>query len=216
MIQGRENLNRAVDGDIVAMELFPEDLWSAPSDIVLQDDEYDPGDNVLDEEANIINKKSEKLPTGKIVGIIRRKWRQYCGILNPNTIPGSVRHIFIPAEKKIPKVRIETTQAEILKGQRIIVAIDSWPRHSRYPCGHYVRALGPIGDIETENEVVLLEHDIPHSTFSEEVRSCLPELPWEITLEVCLIKILKLLFKFNLAMPIQDLYLLLYYLNFLL
>lgn len=45
----------------------------------------------------------------------------------------SVRHIFIPAERKIPKIRIETRQADRLISQRIIVAIDSWPKHSRYP-----------------------------------------------------------------------------------
>ena len=64
---------------------------------------------------------------------------------------------------------------------RIVVAIDSWPRHSRYPLGHFVRALGPIGDKATENEVLLLEHDIPHSGFSEAVLDCLPSLPWVIT-----------------------------------
>jgi exoribonuclease R len=45
----------------------------------------------------------------------------------------SVRHIFVPAEKKIPKVRIETRQADTLSNQRIVVTIDSWPRNSRYP-----------------------------------------------------------------------------------
>jgi len=44
-----------------------------------------------------------------------------------------VRHIFVPAERKISKVRIETRQADTLSSQRIIVAIDSWPRNSRYP-----------------------------------------------------------------------------------
>lgn len=128
----------------------------------------------------------EKQPTGIIVGIIRRKWRQYCGILQPNLIKGSVRHIFVPAERKIPRVRIETRQSEKLSRQRIIVAIDSWPRHSRYPQGHFVRALGPLGDKDTENEVLLLEHDVQHSKFSEEVLSCLPQLPWIIKPEVSL------------------------------
>lgn len=126
----------------------------------------------------------EKTPTGVIVGIIRRKWRQYCGILQINQVSGSTRHIFVPAERKIPKVRIETRQAEHLKMQRIVVAIDNWPRHSRYPNGHFVRALGPLGDKDTENEVLLLEHDVPHSKWSEEVLSCLPRLPWIITNEV--------------------------------
>ena len=55
---------------------------------------------------------------------------------------GGTRHIFVPAEKKIPKVRIETRQADALKGKRIVVAVDAWPRHSRYPVGHFVRVLG--------------------------------------------------------------------------
>lgn len=96
-----------------------------------------------------------------------------------------MRHLFIPAERKIPKIRIETRQAEILSKQRIIVALDSWPRMSRYPLGHFVRALGNIGDKETENEVLLLEHDVPHSHFSDAVLSFLPKLPWIITEAVC-------------------------------
>jgi len=72
-----------------------------------------------------------------------------------------------------------------LSKQRIIVALDSWPRNSRYPLGHFVRALGNIGDKNTENEVLLLEHDVPHSRFSEAVLSFLPKLPWVITEAVC-------------------------------
>ncbi|PNF38325.1 Exosome complex exonuclease RRP44 [Cryptotermes secundus] len=183
LVQGRVGLNRAVDGDIVAVKLLPEEEWSVPSHMVLQD-EGDDSEDVLEEENAILKSKDErvaKLPTGHIVGIIRRKWRQYCGILQKNPIEGSVRHIFVPAERKVPKVRIETQQADILSSQRIIVTIDSWPRNSRYPLGHFVRALGTIGDKDTENEVLLLEHDVPHSKFSEAVLSCLPKLPWVIT-----------------------------------
>ncbi|XP_014226404.1 exosome complex exonuclease RRP44 [Trichogramma pretiosum] len=184
LIQGREALNRAIDGDTVAIELLPEDQWSAPSDLVLLDEtEEDPGDT-LDEDAvleKITVPEAEKQPTGRIVGIIRRKWRQYCGIIQKNPLKDNTRHLFVPAERKIPKVRIETRQAETLCHQRIIVAIDSWPRNSRYPLGHFVRALGKIGDKDTENEVLLIEHDIPHSRFSDEVLSFLPKLPWVIT-----------------------------------
>ena len=48
-----------------------------------------------------------------------------------------------------------------------------------------MRKLGTIGDKETENEVLLLEHDVPHSKFSETVLSFLPKMPWTITEEVC-------------------------------
>lgn len=135
MIQGRDALNRAVDGDIVAVEILPEEKWTAPSEIILQDDQENP-DDALEDEANFLpqikaTEVAERSPTGRIVGIIRRKWRQYCGILQPNLVQGSTRHIFVPAERKIPKIRIETRQAEQLNMQRIIVAIDQWPRHSR-------------------------------------------------------------------------------------
>lgn len=91
----------------------------------------------------------------------------------------------MPAERKIPKIRIETRQYTVLCKQRIIVAIDSWPRNSRYPLGHFVRALGEIGNKTTENEVILLEHDIPHSRFSDAVLSSLPEISWRVTDVVC-------------------------------
>ena len=43
--------------------------------------------------------------------------------------------------------------------------------------------VGNIGDKATENEVLLLEHDVPHSNFSQDVLACLPKLPWVITPE---------------------------------
>ncbi|XP_058120010.1 exosome complex exonuclease RRP44 [Anopheles ziemanni] len=183
LIQGRLNLNRAVDGDVVAIEMLPEREWKAPSDVVLVDEQNDPGDMIEPDPTFNEKAQAEREPTGRVVGIIKRKWRQYCGILLPSHIPGSTRHIFVPAERKIPRIRIETRQAATLLSQRIIVAIDQWPRHSRYPQGHFVRALGPIGSKETENEVILLEHDVPHARFSEDVLACLPQLPWVITEE---------------------------------
>ncbi|XP_065222316.1 exosome complex exonuclease RRP44 [Planococcus citri] len=181
LVQGHSGLNRAVDGDTVAVELLPKEQWSAPSEIVLDDNATVDNDNELSEIEIKPAELKETTPTGKVVGIIRRKWRQYCGILQESTMPNSVRHIFVPAERKIPKIRIETRQAATLMSQRIIVAIDSWSRYSRYPSGHFVRALGKIGDKATENEVLLLEHDVPHSDFSDKVKSCLPKLPWIIT-----------------------------------
>jgi exosome complex exonuclease DIS3/RRP44 len=44
LLQGHASLNRAVDGDTVAVELLPESMWTAPSGIVLEDQEdQDPG-----------------------------------------------------------------------------------------------------------------------------------------------------------------------------
>ena len=186
-----------MNGDTVAIELLDKKNWGKPSEIVLEDDasKVDSGDTLEDDNADMQSSNANSLlcrddkskiqPTGRVVGIIKRKWRQYCGMLMANPVKGSTKHIFVAAEKLIPKVRIETRQSENLKNKKIIVALDSWPRHSRYPLGHFVRTIGAIGDKPTEIEVVLLEHDIPHSKFSQEVLDCLPtvtpEQPWTIT-----------------------------------
>ncbi|XP_018332640.1 exosome complex exonuclease RRP44 [Agrilus planipennis] len=191
LVQGRSGQNRAIDGDLVAVEIFKEQDWIAPSEIILEDEsrvdtaveEVLLKENELKEYSTGKKKKEKAKPTGCVVGIIRRKWRPFCGILQQDAPEGALYHLFVPADKKFPKIRIETRQAEFLKTQKIVVVIDDWPRYSRYPAGHFVRALGKIGDQATENEVVLLEHDVPHSKFSEEVLSCLPKLPWIITEE---------------------------------
>jgi len=71
---------------------LPNDQWSIPSEIVLQDEENADSDDVPEDEKILakqnISKIKKKVPTGKIVGIIRRKWRQYCGILQPSAIKG--------------------------------------------------------------------------------------------------------------------------------
>ncbi|KAF5292908.1 hypothetical protein FQR65_LT11160 [Abscondita terminalis] len=187
IVQGRSGQNRAVDGDVVAVKIFNKGDWISPSELVLEDEgAVESGVEEVIKKENELKSSDSKhrediKPTGSVAGIIRRKWRQYCGILQQDGDESSIHHLFIPSDRKVPKIRIETRQGAFLKTQKIIVSIDSWPRHSRYPNGHFVRALGKIGDQETENEVSLLEHDVPHSQFSEEVLKCLPKMPWIIT-----------------------------------
>ena len=185
--KGRHNLNRAVHGDNIAIEMLPEADWTAPSDVVL-DVTMQPGADISQQpEAKKMkeNKIVGAVPSGKVVGIIKRNWRPYCGMLmtSDHQRNKTSRHLFTANEKSIPRIHIETKQADKLAGQRIIVAIDSWPRHSKYPHGHFVRALGPIGDKNTENEVILLEHDIAHDPFSKAVLACLPPADWSIPVE---------------------------------
>lgn len=135
-MQGREGLNRAVDGDIVAVELFKKEEWTSPTELLLEDEGQveEIIDDLIEKEKEIKmahKKKDEIKPTGKVVGVIRRKWKQYCGILEGST--EGVYQLFVPSNRSIPKVRIETRQAEFLKTQKIIVTIDSWPQSSRYP-----------------------------------------------------------------------------------
>ncbi|XP_008427489.1 exosome complex exonuclease RRP44 [Poecilia reticulata] len=187
LIQGLQNLNRAVHQDVVAVQLLPKNQWVAPSSVVLQDDGAAKDDNVdEDEEEKVLTgplTETARRATGKVVGIIKRNWRPFCGMLNVSQIKESTRHLFTPADRRIPRIRIETRQASTLAGQRIMVAIDGWPKDSRYPNGHFVRSLGGAGEKDTEEEVLLLEHDVPHQAFSQAVLNFLPKMPWSITPE---------------------------------
>ncbi|KAL7983928.1 hypothetical protein Chor_000804 [Crotalus horridus] len=156
--------------DIVAVELLSKDAWAAPSSVVLLDDETKNEEEDIEKEEEGVETPSKFLrlpsakstqpallraaenpgskrrpktsvnaamlrPTGRVVGIIKRNWRPYCGMLSK----------------------------------------------SRIKEGHFVKNLGAAGDKETETEVLLLEHDVPHQPFSQEVLSFLPQMPWSIT-----------------------------------
>ncbi|DAZ98034.1 TPA: hypothetical protein N0F65_004524 [Lagenidium giganteum] len=211
LIQGREHINRAMDGDVVAIQLLAKDHWKKPSDSFAangKDDDAAADDASaekeeedgrtepaglaeptvsLDEAALVQSDAALQVkPTGRVVGIIQRNWRKYCGSLEPPRSATAVQSssgscLFVPIDRKIPKIRIHTRQQETLMDKRILVAIDSWPADSKYPVGHYVRTLGVIGDKETETSVLLIEHDIPCDQFSDEVMKCLPPEDWKIT-----------------------------------
>ena len=183
LIQGRECINRAIDSDTVVIEILPEDQWLSSSDVVIAPE--------LDEEdeSKMVGIGNKRV-TGKVVGILRRNWnRQLCGSLKlrDESLSSIVfsTHLFVPSDRRFPMVRIESRQYDIIRNQRLVVALDSWPKDSKFPKGHYVRALGEIGDLSVEKEALLLQYDVPHDDFSNNVLKCLPSDPdnWTIPQE---------------------------------
>lgn len=65
-------------------------------------------------------------------------------------------------------------QSANLVNKRIVVAFDGWPANSAKPLGHFKRIIGDIGDIRTEGDVILLEHNVEIAPFSKAVYDCLP------------------------------------------
>ncbi len=70
---------------------------------------------------------------------------------------------------------MRTRQAPLLLDQKILVAIDRWDSNSRYPEGHFVRALGQVESKEAEQESLLLEFDVPYRPFGRAILDCLPK-----------------------------------------
>lgn len=83
-----------------------------------------------DEESDSI--MSQPKPTGKVVGIVRRRWRPYCGVL-VNASPEDRHVLFSAQDERIPYVRLKSLQTENLINKQIVVGIDAWPSKSRYP-----------------------------------------------------------------------------------
>ncbi|XP_047968505.1 exosome complex exonuclease RRP44 homolog A-like [Salvia hispanica] len=202
IIYGRTNMNRAFDGDIVAVELLAQDCWKEEKSLAIANDEDEEEDDFHlapssaddaprgSHPSQVSTGNKSDMPTrpsGRVIGIIKRNWHSYCGSLEPMPMPagdGGIAHaLFVSKDRRLPKIRIQTRQLGNLLDKRIIVAVDSWDRLSRYPSGHYVRTIGNIGDRDTESEVVLIENDIDARPFSTQVLACLPPLPWSVSAE---------------------------------
>ena len=212
-IEGSQDQNRALDGDIIALELNPLEHWlsSAPqvtksstSKVGIASETAEPSEsditNVPDTLATASSAEALR-PTGRVAGIIRRNFATYSGSIfeKPKAqkdklnereqialdherehADGSTTCVFFPVDSKIPPILIRTTQRERFLGQRIVVAIDSWPAQSPYPLGHYVRTLGIAGTKDVETEVLLQEHNIPYEPFPAAVLACLPPEDYKI------------------------------------
>ncbi|UKZ92240.1 uncharacterized protein TrAFT101_007202 [Trichoderma asperellum] len=201
LILGRENINRSIDGDVVVVELLPQDQWKSPSTKIIEEDTITKNENAdAEERQDFVSDKERKAlqeevkrtqkasgenqlqPTAKVVGVVKRNWRQYVGHIDPSTAnkgPSQGRKLdsvfLIPMDKKIPKIRLRTRQVSELLGKRLLVTVDSWDRDSRHPVGHLVRSLGELETKAAETEALLLEWDVQYRPFPKTVLDCLPK-----------------------------------------
>ncbi|KAI4116049.1 MAG: hypothetical protein LQ345_003471, partial [Seirophora villosa] len=201
LILGRENSNRAVQDDVVVVDILPKAQWKSPSSKIVEEETLNKNENadmdegegeavVTEQERRALQEEVKKIhgkdtegkpqPTAKVVGVIKRNWRQYVGHIDSSSsskVKQSRRQqtvFLIPMDKRVPKIRLRTRQAEELMGKRVVVTIDSWDRDSRYPVGHFVRALGNLETKAAETEALLLEYDVQYRPFPKGVLDCLP------------------------------------------
>ncbi|KEY66803.1 hypothetical protein S7711_07975 [Stachybotrys chartarum IBT 7711] len=201
LVLGRENINRAIDGDLVVIEVLPQDQWKEPSTKIIEEEAITRNENAdaedgsdlvsvkerraLQEEVKKTQKgssESHPQPTARVVGAVKRNWRQYVGHIDPSSASKASTQgrrqdnvFLIPMDKKIPKIRLRTRQVSELLGKRLLVTIDSWDRDSRHPVGHFVRSLGEVETKAAETEALLLEWDVQYRPFPKTVLDCLPK-----------------------------------------
>lgn len=137
-VQGRRHLNRAVDGDIVAVELLPADgeavadaagasdsedeaaeaaeaearsgggavMGEAAPAVAVGNDSGGAEGAAPSEEAAFSSAPGTSRPRGRVVAVIKRNWRAYCGTIEParGRVAGD-RAMFVPVNPRVPKVR---------------------------------------------------------------------------------------------------------------
>jgi len=143
LVSGRMCLNRATELDRVVVEVLPQSEWRAPKNTIAIDIDDEEKDSKDQKTAQAVDPKDMRR-TGKVVGIVRRAWRPYCGSIE-TLQHGRDKHVlFVPVSKQFPKIRIFTRQAAELQTKRILVAIDSWDERSRFPTGVFSLSLSVI------------------------------------------------------------------------
>ncbi|XP_071112514.1 DIS3-like exonuclease 1 [Haliotis cracherodii] len=190
LIHGTASRNRAVHGDKVVVELLPRSQWKGRS-LSIKELGDKTGETTGDGETTS-DDMSSVMPTGRIVGVLQRNWRDYVASFSADeeaqkNANKAGKVLLIPWDYRIPKIRISTRQVGTLREDRIIVRIDSWDVDSQYPNGHFVRSLGKIGELETEIAALLVENNISVPPFSDLQLKELPtdtqEQPWTMVEE---------------------------------
>lgn len=195
LVLGRESSNRSVSGDVVVVEILPKDQWKQPSSKILDEETMNKNENAENEDTSedIVTQSERQAlqdavktahrasndraqPTAKVVGVMKRSWRQYVGTIDASAGGGNRQQtvFMVPMDKKIPKIRMRTRQVDELIGKRIVATIDAWDRDGRYPSGHFIRSLGELETKDAETEALLLEFDVQYRPFPKAVLDCLP------------------------------------------
>lgn len=177
LIDGITDLNRAIDGDEVIIKINPTNKWKVPHHINSYLDKVEDEKNVqIDDNVNL---EQRTIPTAVVLSITKRALNEIIAIVasNNNSASNHDNILVIPIDKRIPKIRVRIRNWKRLQGHKIIVIIDDWSINSNYPNGHYVKVIGPCGDLETEIDSLLLKNSIFPRPFSTKAIACLPVTP---------------------------------------
>ncbi|KAF9982896.1 hypothetical protein BGZ75_005650 [Mortierella antarctica] len=206
-ICGSKDRNRALEGDVVGIELI--DFEDMPQQKLEGGKEKKKNKRAedVDEagEADVEDIKPKYC--GRVVSIVERSLVQmFSGTLTLQRPSGSTKKNerrrqddddqkgqprivwFKPTDKRVPLIAIPIDQAPAdfvenhasYAHKLFIATIKRWPLSSLHPFGHLERELGDIGNIDIETEALLADNNITTTAFGEKVEKCLPELPWII------------------------------------
>ena len=92
LIRDREDINRAVDGDQVIIEIYPKSAWKAESEYLVPNNAEEKVEEKVEKSDD---DASSHVLSGRVVAIAKRCWKTYCGSIEPipeGNVQGSVMH----------------------------------------------------------------------------------------------------------------------------
>ncbi|KAG0261287.1 hypothetical protein DFQ27_003074 [Actinomortierella ambigua] len=207
-ICGSKDRNRALEGDVVGIELIDfEDMPLSKLEGGKDKKKNKRNEDIDDAGMPDVEEVKPKY-CGRVVSIVERSAVQlFSGTLALQRPSGSTKKNerrrqddddskgqprifwFKPTDKRVPLIAIPIDQApadfihnHAAYAHKLFVAsIKRWPLSSLHPFGQLERELGDIGNIEIETEALLANNNVMTTAFGEKVEKCLPELPWLIT-----------------------------------
>lgn len=173
------HFNRAIHHDVVIIQPLPSSQWDCP--IGRQRLRH----HHVIEEGDLNDTSESCVPTARVVAIAEISRRTYVATLVDSPVVDDNTVLVVPMDIRIPSIRIRTSTWQRFLSVRLLVEIDGWDMGSNYPHGHCVEIIGVIGDLETEIECLLSEHEIRLQPFSIAAMACLPQqgIQWNVPSE---------------------------------
>ncbi|KAK2853652.1 hypothetical protein Q5P01_006313 [Channa striata] len=178
LVCGFKNRNRAVHDDVVVVELFPKSEWRGKLTSLAEGQGEEKGGE---------DNQSKPQPTGRVVGILQRNWRDYVVTFplrdgTQSQSRNSQRILAVPWDHRIPKIRISTQQADALQDHRVVVRIRFMGKYlslsQRPQCANAQLREMPVNSLEKPWSVdpaqVLERRDLreSHLVFSIDPQGC--------------------------------------------
>jgi len=163
VLDGVEARNRALPGDLVAVEILPREQW----------------------------RDEKQTRTGKVVFLVDKKHsRIACGTLRPYRNHRFGFALFSPVDRRLPRLMVPLAECprqfiddhKTLEKTLFVGEILDWDEKMPFANGKILRNLGESGLIEPETEAILINNNIDSSAFSDRVLNCLPDVQtWKVT-----------------------------------
>ncbi|KAI8897838.1 hypothetical protein BC833DRAFT_592225 [Globomyces pollinis-pini] len=206
-ISGMKHMNRALDGDIVLVELLTGDDLEQEKNLQkekkmtksLENQKRQNKCNLTIDEVEV-EEFEETRVFGTIVFILESSMRErtFVGELSVEKPTSEVQNNgtgsnskfvwFKPSDKRVPFILLSKSlvpgnflnDPDSFDGTLVTAKITNWRADSIFPIGEFVNVLGKMGHLTTESEALLVSSGITWEFFSDEVVDSLVPTPWSI------------------------------------